>query len=145
VRISPGSSPWSKPGPGRPKGGRSRLSAALDTIAAADAEAVLASVLAAAKAGDVAAAKVVLDRLWPIPKSRAIEVPLPPIEDATGLVGAMSQVVSALADGTLTPDEARLVASVLGELRMAIETEELSQRVEALEAALALSDEEGGR
>ena len=33
-----------RPGPGRPKGERARLAAALDTLAAADAEAVLAAV-----------------------------------------------------------------------------------------------------
>ena len=46
-----------RPGPGRPKGERARLAAALDTLAAADAEAVLAAVLTAAKGGDMAAAR----------------------------------------------------------------------------------------
>src|SRR5215204_3918933 len=70
-----------RPGPGRPKGERTRLAAALDAIAAADAEAVLAAVLEAAKAGDMGAAKLILDRLWPAPKGRALELDLPPVED----------------------------------------------------------------
>src|SRR5215203_5391739 len=71
-----------RPGPGRPKGERARLAAALDALAAADAEAVLAAVLAAAKGGDMAAARVILDRLWPAPKGRPLELALPPVEDA---------------------------------------------------------------
>src|SRR5215203_5594430 len=67
-----------RPGPGRPKGERARLAAALDAIAAADAEAVLSAVLSAAKSGDMGAAKLILDRLWPAPKGRAVELDLPP-------------------------------------------------------------------
>lgn len=131
-------------GPGRPRGERSRLAAALDAVAAADAEAVLASLLAAAKNGDVAAARVVLDRLWPPPKGRAVELALPPVGDATGLVGALAGLVAAMADGRVSPDEARTVAVVLGEQRMAIEAEDLAARVEALEAAAGLADGGGG-
>src|SRR5215204_4489630 len=93
-----------KPGPGRPKGERSRLAAALDSLAAADAEAVVAAVVAAAKGGDMTAAKLVLERLWPVPRGRAVELELPPVEDATGLVAAVARVVAAMADGTVTPD-----------------------------------------
>ena len=97
-----------KPGPGRPKGERARLAAALDSLAATEAEAVLAAVVAAAKGGDMAAARVILDRLWPAPKGRAVELALPSVEDATGLVAAMAQVVAAMADAQITPDEAEV-------------------------------------
>ena len=132
-------------GPGRPKGRRSRLAAALDAIAAADAAAVLASVLTAAKAGDVAAARIVLDRIWPPPKGRAVEVPLPPVADASGLVGALAAVVAAMGEGEITPDEARTIAAVLSEQRMAIETGDLAQRIEVLEATAAALPEEDER
>jgi hypothetical protein len=132
-----------RPGPGRPKGERTRLAAALDAIAAADAEAVLAAVLEAAKAGDMGAAKLILDRLWPAPKGRALELDLPPVEDAGGLVLAMAALVSTMADGTVTPDEARTIAAVLSEQRMAIETGDLAQRIEVLEEAAPLLAEDG--
>jgi len=133
-----------RPGPGRPKGERARLAAALDTLAAADAEAVLAALLTAAKGGDVAAARVILDRLWPPPKGRPLELALPSVEDATGLVAAMAQVVAAMADAQITPDEARTVAMVLREQRAAIEVEDLSERLKTLEEAAPLLAEGGG-
>ena len=127
-----------KPGPGRPKGERARLAAALDTIASADAEAVLTALLTAAKGGDVAAARVILDRLWPPPKGRAVELDLPPVEDATGLVAAMAQVVAAMAEAQITPDEAKVIAAVLSEQRAALEVEDLSERLRTLEDAAPL-------
>jgi hypothetical protein len=132
-----------RPGPGRPKGERARLAAALDTLAAADAEAVLAAVLEAAKSGDIAAAKLVLERLWPAPKGRALELPLPPVEDATGLVAAMAALVAAMADAQITPDEAKVIAGVLSEQRAAIETSDLAERLKTLEEAAPLLAEDG--
>ena len=130
-----------QPGPGRPEGARSKLSAALDRVAAADAEAVVASLMTAAKAGDAGAARVVLDRVWPPAKGRAVALALPPVGDATGLVGALA----AMGDGEITPDEARVIAAVLAEQRMAIEAEDLARRVEALEAAAAVLGEDEHR
>jgi hypothetical protein len=132
-----------RPGPGRPKGERARLAAALDTLAAAEAEAVLAALLTSAKGGDVAAAKLILDRLWPPPKGRAVELDLPPVEDATGLVAAMAQVVAAMAEAQITPDEAKVIAVVLSEKRAAIEIEDLSERLKTLEEAAPLLAEGG--
>jgi hypothetical protein len=133
-----------RPGPGRPKGERARLAAALDTLAAADAEAVVAAVVAAAKGGDMAAAKLILDRAWPIPRGRTVALPLPRVEDAGGLVAAMAALLEALAGAEITPDEARVVAAILSEQRAAIEVEDLSERLKTLEEAAPLLAEGGG-
>jgi hypothetical protein len=134
-----------RPGPGRPKGERARLAAALDSLASTEAEAVLAAVVAAAKGGDMTAARIVLERLWPVPKGRALELDLPPVENATGLVSAMAALVAAMADGTVTPDEAKVIAGVLSEQRAAIETADLAERLQTLEEAAPLLDEDGDR
>jgi hypothetical protein len=101
--------------------------------------------MTAAKAGDVGAARVVLDRVWPPAKGRAVALALPPVGDATGLVGALAALVAAMGDGEITPDEARVIAAVLAEQRMAIEAEDLARRVEALEAAAAVLGEDEHR
>ena len=105
---------------------------------------MLAAVVAAAKGGDMAAAKIILDRLWPAPKGRARGADLPPVEDARGLVAAMAQLVAAMADAEITPDEARVIAAVLSEQRAAIETADLSERLKTLEEAAPLLAEDGG-
>ena len=72
-----------------------------------------------------------------------VELDLPPVEDATGLVAAMAALVAAMADAEITPDEARIVAAVLSEQRAAIEIEDLSERLKTLEEAAPLLAEGG--
>ncbi len=60
-------------GPGRPRGSRHRAQAALDAIGEAGAAEVLQAVVAAARGGDMRAASILLDRVWPARKGRAVE------------------------------------------------------------------------
>ena len=120
-------------GPGRPEGSRHRAQTALDAIGEAGAAEVLEAVLQAAKGGDMRAAAILLDRVWPARKGRAVEVALPPIESAADLVPALAAVVAAMGRGELTPEEARAVCAVLEGQRKAIESAELEARVVALE------------
>ncbi len=46
----------------------------------------------------------------------------------------MAGVVAAIADGTLTPEEAASISAVLEAQRRAVETAELEQRIAVLEA-----------
>jgi DNA-binding LytR/AlgR family response regulator len=124
-------------GPGRPKGSRHRAQAALDAIGEAGAAEVLQAVLQAAKAGDLRAASILLDRVWPARKGRAVEVALPEVASAADLVPALAAVVAAMGRGELTPEEARAVAGVLEAQRKAIETAELEARVAALEQCVS--------
>ena len=49
------------------------------------------------------------------------------------MVATMSSVVSAMAQGEVTPDEAKAVADVVEIQRRVIETESLENRITALE------------
>jgi hypothetical protein len=120
-------------GPGRPKGARHAALVALDAIGAEAAEEVLRRVVEDAKGGDLRAAEVLLRRLWPERKGRAVEVALPEVASAADLVPALAAVVAAMARGELTPEEAQAVCVVLESQRRAIETAELEARVAALE------------
>ena len=124
-------------GPGRPKGSRHRAQAALDALGEAGAVEVLKAVLQAAKGGDLRAASILLDRVWPARKGRAVEVELPTVASAADLVPALAAVAAAMARGELTPEEARAVAGVLETQRKAIETAELEARVAALEQCVS--------
>ena len=79
------------------------------------------------------AAKIVLDRLAPPRRSRPIHFDLPPIVDTAGRLAAFAALTSGVADGTLTPDEAASVATLLEAQRKAIETHDLNVRIAALE------------
>jgi hypothetical protein len=60
---------------------------------------------------------------------------LPEARTAEDVAAALAAVVSAMADGELTPDEAALVASVLEMRRKSIETIEHENRLRLLEKA----------
>ena len=131
--------PWPKGVSGNPKGpgtgSRNRASLLLDRMAEGEAEAVLQSVLMAAKAGDMGAAKVLLDRVWPARKGRPVRLELPEMRTPADLAAALGAVAGAVARAELSPEEGAAVAAVLESQRRAIETAQLEQRIAALEAA----------
>jgi hypothetical protein len=104
-----------------------------EQLLASDVDGVVRSVVKAAKRGNMVAAKIVLDRLAPPRRRRPIHFDLPPTADTAGLIAAFAALTSGVADGTLTPDEAASVATLLEAQRKAIETHELSVRIAALE------------
>ena len=103
----------------------------LDTLArtfGADAGAsVLQAVVRAAEQGDMAAARIVLDRAWPVRRGRPVRLELPAMRTGADLAAAL---------GDLGPaEEGAAVAAVLEAQRRAIETQELERRIAILEAA----------
>ena len=123
-------------GPGRAKGSRHRAQAALDVIGEAGAAEVLQAVVTAAQGGDMRAASILLDRIWPTRKGRAVEVALPEVTTAADLVPAFAAVAAAMGRGEVTPGEAQAMCAVLESQRRAIETATLEARVAALEECL---------
>jgi hypothetical protein len=88
----------------------------------------------AAKAGDMTAARLLLDRLDPAPKGRVVE--LPGVPEITGLEAAQMagrQVVQTMLAGELSPDEAGQVLDVVKQLT-AVEVRGWAQMLEALQA-----------
>jgi hypothetical protein len=125
--------PFAKGNPGRPKGVRHKSTLLCEKLMRDDAKEIVQAVIVAAKAGDMVAAKIVLDRISPSRKGRPIHFNLPEARTADDVAAALAAVVSAMADGELTPDEAALVASVLEMRRKSIETIEHENRLCILE------------
>ena len=118
---------------GKRPGSRNRTSVVLDKMLADDGADVVQAVLAAAKGGDMQAARLVLERIVPVRKGRSIQLDLPTIENAADVLTALSFTVAAMAEGEITPEEAAVVAGVLETKRKAIETVELEARLARLE------------
>lgn len=97
-----------------------------------DAANIVKAVLAAGRAGDVAACKLVLDRLAP-PRRAQTEFHLPPVRTAADVPVAMAAVLRAVAAGHLAPDEGAAVCGMIEAVRRGIETAVLAERIEALE------------
>lgn len=125
--------PGGPAGPGRPKGARSRIARALDSIAAQDTEDVLKTVLGLAKGGDLQAARLVLDRTWPVAKGRCVDADLKTLSGANDLPVALAGIIQLVGDGQLTPDEGASIGSLVENFRKSIELVDIEQRLSKLE------------
>jgi Family of unknown function (DUF5681) len=118
---------------GRRAGARNRVTALAMRLMDQDAEPVILALIQAARGGDVAAIKLVLERVAPLPRNRPGHFAMPAIETAADLGEAMSAIMRAASVGELSPDEATAIASLIETRRRTIETLEHEQRIAALE------------
>jgi hypothetical protein len=98
---------------GRPKGARHRVSILAEQLMQGDAEDVVRAVIAAAKNGDMVAARIIIDRICPVRKGAAVMFDLPAMLTAADLPVALAAVSQAVANGELSPDEAASITAVL--------------------------------
>jgi hypothetical protein len=116
---------------GRPKGikdKRHRYSEAIDSMIPQ----VLDSVFQKAIAGDMTAAKMLLDRTLPSkrPEQERVEI------SNTGNIPSDAQsVLRSVLDGEVSPDVGASLLSAMTTVLKAIEVDELAKRIEALEEA----------
>ncbi len=124
---------FEKGNPGKKPGTRSRVTILAEKLMQDDADDVVRAVIEQAKAGDMQAAKLILDRIAPPRRGSPVLFDIPKIEAPADLVAAIAALVAATAEGALSPDEAAVVAGLLETQRRAIETVELEARLAALE------------
>jgi hypothetical protein len=87
-----------------------------------DTVAIGRAVVAKAKKGDMIAARLVMDRLWPAGRGRSVNFDLPSVMDSEGVKAAHMNLLKSVAAGTLTPEEAHAVSELLAlQLKMIVE------------------------
>lgn len=118
---------------GRRPGQRHRSTVLLEKLLTEDAAEVAQAVVELAKTGNIAAAKLVLDRACPVPRDRPVAIELPNIVDAAGCADAAAAVLAAVARGELTPSEGAAITGLIEARRRSIELVELEARIAALE------------
>lgn len=119
---------------GKPKGARHKTTLAIEALLEGDAEAITKKAIEMAKRGDATAIRMCLDRLAPLRKDAAVRFTLPPIKTIAEAVEASSELLAAIADGDVTPDEGSRIMSLLTSHKVLVETGEFERRLEALEA-----------
>ena len=83
--------------------------------------------------GDGMALRLCLDRIAPLRKDSPLTFALPPILTAADTVQASASLLTAVAVGEVTPDEAGRVMALLTAHRALVETGDLESRIAALE------------
>jgi len=108
---APNQAPAPNNGNGRPAGARNRKHRALEAAARSRALPLLSKVITAAENGDMTAAKIIFDRIWPKPRTAPIQCELPKTETPADVRAAMLEVIQRVSRGELTADDgASLVA-----------------------------------
>ena len=131
---------WAKGVSGNPKGrppGAGEV-AKLRAAIAGEVPAILQSLTAAALAGDVQAARLLLERTLPAlkPAEQAQALHLP---DGT-LTTQGRAVLAAVAAGELAPGQGAALLGAIGTLARVAEVDELARRIEALEGKHAATE-----
>lgn len=110
-RFAPGATP----GPGREKGRREHRQALYDAVSPDDVARVVKTLRDLALAGDVAAARVLLDRLLGRPREEAAPVvlELPDLSNAEQVAEAVRLVVRHVAAGHLPAGDGKVIVDLL--------------------------------
>ena len=120
---------------GKLKGARNKTTLAIEALLEGEADALTRKAIEMAKEGDGPALRMCLDRLAPPRKDAPVCFDLPAIKSVADAVEASSALLSAVAGGDVTPDEAARIMSLLTSHKVLVETGEFERRLEVLEAA----------
>jgi hypothetical protein len=122
--------------PGRPRGARHKTSLAVESLLEGEAGELTQKALELAKAGDIAALKLCMDRIAPRRKDAPITFELPSVKGAKDAANAIPSVLSAVSQGQLTPNEASIVVSMLERCARMFQLAEFEDRISAIERAV---------
>lgn len=129
--------PGNTHGKGRPAGSRNKATLVLEALLDGEGEDVVRSMVTKAKAGNMTAAKALLDRLVPPRKDRPVPFTLPPISSMMDVTNALSEILDGMATGELTPSDAQALMNLLVGYVKIFEANEFEQRLSALEETVA--------
>jgi hypothetical protein len=82
----------------------------------------------------VGAARLILDRVVPIPRGRPVRLKLPDIVDGASVMVAQASLLNEVARGNLTPEEAESLSAMLSTYLKTVETVYIDRRLRDLES-----------
>ena len=120
---------------GRPRGAFSKRTNPLRGLLNTEGRPVLKAVIAAAKGGDMSAARIVIDRI--LPRERLIKIALPKVRSALDALAALGIILDSVSSGEVSANEAASLATLAKTYVEISNATELAARLEALEAKVA--------
>jgi hypothetical protein len=118
---------------GKVKGTRNATTIAMEALLDGESEALTRKAIELAKAGDMTAIRLCLERILPPRKDRPVAFTLPTITSAKDALSALSALLTAVSIGELTPSEAAEVGKLVDGYVKATETNDLAERLGRLE------------
>ena len=130
---------WKKGESGNPKGSHKGSSHRATLFAASllsgECEEIVRKTIELAKAGDVGALRICMERLLPPLKSRPINFELPAVGSITDALGALTVLMQAVASGRLLPEQLETLTNPISLFIKAVEVGELETKLLDLEKA----------
>jgi Family of unknown function (DUF5681) len=121
---------------GRRQGSRNKVTLAIEELLDGEADALTRKVIDLAKAGDMVALRLCLDRIFPPRKDRPITFTLPTLDSAADAAKSSAIIVQAVASGELTPSEAADLSKVLDSFARTLEATDFEKRLAKLEQVI---------
>lgn len=118
---------------GRPQGSKHKATIAAQTLLDGEAQALTKKAVELAKAGNVVALRLCLERLIPIRKDQPIKLKLPKLKDVADIPKVLEAVLKAVAQGEISPSEGQSLAAMLEAYRKGVELADFEARLTALE------------
>jgi len=118
---------------GRPKGSRNRVTLAMDALIEERSEEIVNTTIDKAVAGDAQILRALLRTMLPPRRDRPVEFEVPSINTPADAVAASNAVLTACANGALTPSEAHEVMGLIAMHMKTIDVTVLDQRLSDLE------------
>ena len=118
---------------GRPRGARNKHTIAAEKLLEQDAEALIKVAIDLAKAGNITAVRLCLDRICAPQRHRPVPFEMPALGVAADAVGAMGTLMEGIAGGELSAPEAAGLAKVIQGFTQAFNTADLDKRIAELE------------
>jgi hypothetical protein len=97
---------------GRPVGSRNR-STIIEEQLLTHQEALIGKAIEMALKGDAVALRLCLERIYPAPRERRIDLALPEVRNAAEATAAISTILSGIGDGQITPGEGEILAAIV--------------------------------
>ena len=124
---------------GKLKGTRNRATRLAAALLEGEAVALVRKAIDLAKAGDVTALRLCVERLVAKRTERTIEFEMPTISEPKDAIGALSQIMEGVGRGELTASEAGSLVSLIEATLKAFEVCDFDRRLSALEGHRARS------
>jgi hypothetical protein len=123
---------------GRPKGARGKATIMAEGMFDGEAQEVIRAAIDLAKAGDVGAIRVCLDRIAPRKRDRPVAFELPPLHTAADATAALGAITAAVSAGDLTPSEAADLFKLVDGFTRSLEATVFEQRMTRLERMVGI-------
>jgi hypothetical protein len=124
---------------GKPKGARNKATLLALELLEGESEALSRKAVDLALGGDTTALRLCLERIAPVAKERHIcAIELPRFNDPKSALVVIEKIAEKLAAGEMLPSDAAAICRVLEQHRRQYETNEIDERLAALERTLKM-------